>query len=137
MGRVVSDLHKKPPTSVSAFFDGRCPACRRLTARFRRLGTAGRRDLLPRDLADYPHALKTFGIGAVEARRGIHVVDRTGALRSGADALIALWRELPGWRWCAALISLPVLHGAARLLLGRVHVPSAAAHPKPKGARHD
>jgi predicted DCC family thiol-disulfide oxidoreductase YuxK len=36
-----------------------------------------------------------------------HVQDRHGQLLSGAQAFLALWSRLPGWRWLALAGRLP------------------------------
>ena len=130
MGRVLSDLVRGmdaraaapetvAPTSIATFYDGGCPDCRRDVERYRSLAfrRLGRRaDLLWRDIRTCPDALRCFGVDRRAARHGIYVVDRAGRMRSGVDALIALWRELPGYRPLAWLLGLPGIHDiAARL----------------------
>ena len=50
-----------------------------------------------------------------------HVMDRDGQLISGAQAFLALWAALPGWRWLALAGRLPgaswVLERMYRLFL--------------------
>lgn len=114
------------PTSITIFFNGACPVCRSAIERYRAY-MAERRDILWRDVRDHPDALLCFGIDRDAAARCVHVIDRTGALRKGVDAAIALWREMPGKRrWRARVLSLPVVHGVAGWLYRRDIVPWAA-----------
>jgi hypothetical protein len=114
MTRFVTDLVKgHPPTTLAVFFDGAAPAQAARAVRYRRALNPARRDVLWRDLARYPEALSLFGLGRAAARRGFAVVDRLGRLRIGLDARVALWRELPGYRWRAWLFDLT---GVAALL---------------------
>jgi len=123
MTRVISDLvGKRRPTSVTTFYDGRCPVCQGAVTRYRAVG-GGIPDLLWRDVNRFPDALACFGIDRHAAERRIHVVDRTGALRAGVDAMIAIWRELPHRRWRADLFSLPFIHGLMSLAYDLVFAP--------------
>ena len=112
MTRFVTDLVKGyPQTTLAVFFDGASPEQAARAARYRRAQHPARRDVLWRDLARYPDALSLFGLG--RAAGGFAVVDRLGRLRIGLDARVALWRELPGYRWRARLLD---LSGIAALL---------------------
>lgn len=115
------------PTTVTTFYDGSCPVCRSAITRYMRIGAAENPDLLWRDVNYFPNALKCFGVDQRRAQRRIHVIDRTGALRAGVDAAIAIWRELPRRRWRARLLSLPLVHPLAGLLYDRVFAPGLRA----------
>ena len=88
---------------VIVFFDGGCPMCRREIAHYRRLKGAERVDW--RDIHADPDTLATAGISWQQAMERLHVQDGTGVLRTGAHAFVALWRELPGYRWLARIVS--------------------------------
>ena len=128
MGRFVTDLVRgHPPTALTVFFDGASPRQAARAARYRRSLSVCRDDLLWRDVSRFPDALSLFGLGREAARSGLAVVDRYGRLRIGFDARVALWRELPRYRWRSALLDLfgvaailerPVTPRAARRLHG-------------------
>ncbi|MFY0010899.1 DCC1-like thiol-disulfide oxidoreductase family protein, partial [Acinetobacter baumannii] len=63
------------------------------------------------------------GLGQDAALARFHVLDADGRLRSGAEGFVALWRQLPGWRWLARLAALPgvmtLLEYGYRLFLPR------------------
>ena len=134
MTRFVTDLVRGyPPTTLAVFFDGAVPAQAARASRYRRMLNPARRDVLWRDLARFPDALSLFGLGRAAARRGLAVVDRLGRLRVGLDARVALWRELPGYRWRAWLFD---LCGMAALLERPVTPRRAEAlRPKPRDVR--
>jgi len=114
MTRFVTDLVRANlPTTLAVFYDGASPGQAARASRYRRALHPARRDVLWRDLAHHPDALSLFGLGRRAARRGLAVVDRLGRLRIGLDARVALWRELPGYRWRALLFDLA---GIAALL---------------------
>ena len=107
MGRFVTDLVRgHPPTALTVFYDGAAPAQAARAARYRRDAPAARRDLLWRDLSRFPEALSLFGLSRPSAGTGLAVVDRYGRLRIGLDARIALWRELPRYRWRSLVLDL-------------------------------
>lgn len=126
MTRFVTDLVKGyPQTTLAVFFDGASPEQAARAARYRRALHPARRDVLWRDLARYPDALSLFGLG--RAAGGFAVVDRLGRLRIGLDARVALWRELPGYRWRARLLDL----AGIAALLERPVTPRRAARGTP------
>lgn len=114
MTRFVSDIVRGyPPTTLAVFYDGAAPDQAARARRYRSALHPRRRDVLWRDLARHPDALSLFGLGRGAAQGGLAVVDRLGRLRIGLDARVALWRELPGYRWRALLLD---LSGIAALL---------------------
>jgi hypothetical protein len=114
MGRFVTDLVRgHPPSALTVFFDGAAPRQAARAARYRATLPPARRDVLWRDLRRFPDALSLFGLGRGAALNGLAVVDRFARLRVGLDARVALWRELPGYRWRAAALD---LLGIARLI---------------------
>ena len=88
-------------------YDGACPLCRREIAVYR--------DLQPLQ-ADSPVCFTDVSNAAVPLPAGttreqllarFHVQGRDGQLLSGAQAFLALWAALPGWRWLALAGRLP------------------------------
>lgn len=144
MARFVADLVRRhPPTALTVFYNGAAPRQAARAARYR-AGARARRDLLWRDVSRYPDALSLFGLGRSAACAGLAVVDRHGRLRLGLDARVALWRELPRYRWrslvldclgIAALLERPVTPRTARATARRARsaplTPRRPASPQP------
>lgn len=102
-------------------YNGACPVCSREIAHYRRLSTA--RDLPHRydDLADAEN-LRTWGVTADDAAKRLHV-RKDGRIYVGVPAFIALWEDLPGYRWLARFVKLPGVFHAARWTYNRILAP--------------
>lgn len=96
---------------LTVLYDGACPLCRREIGVYR-----GLQPLRPdspvcfADISDaaflLPPALPP-GTTREQLLARFHVRGRDGALLSGAQAFLALWAALPGWRWLALAGRLP------------------------------
>lgn len=90
--------------TLQVMFDGSCPLCRREVGVYR--------DLTPSepiqwvDVSDAGIALPA-GCDRATFMTRFHVRTADGRLVSGAEAFVALWRTLPGWRWLGRIGALP------------------------------
>jgi len=66
--------------------------------------------------------LVRWGVSRDAAARRLHVL-KDGQVLTGVDAFVALWQEMPRYRWLARLVSLPVIRPAARMVYDRVLAP--------------
>ncbi len=116
----MNDIQKETDKEVlplTVLYDGACPLCRREIGVYR--------DLQPlhpdspvcfADVSDAAISLPPTlppGTTREQLLARFHVRGRDGVLLSGAQAFLALWAELPGWRWLALVGRLP---GAAWLM---------------------
>lgn len=102
---------------LTVLYDGACPLCRREIGIYRRLQPL--RSDAPVCFADVgdtalalPPALPS-GTTREQLLARFHVRERDGRLLSGAQAFLALWAALPGWRWLALAGRVP---GAAWMM---------------------
>lgn len=122
---------KQPPLTV--LYDGACPLCRREIGVYR--GLRSDTQVCFADVSDTAAALPAElppGTTREQLLARFHVRAADGRLLSGAQAFLALWSLLPGWRWLAAAGRLPgalwVLERCYRLFLrGRPMLQRAAA----------
>ena len=91
-------------------YDGACPLCRREIALYR--GAGGDVPLRFADVSDEAVALPP-SLTRDTALARFHVQRADGQIVSGAQAFLALWSVLPGWRWLARVARVP---GIAQLL---------------------
>ena len=96
---------------LTVLYDGACPLCRREIGVYR--GLQPLRSDAPVCFADISNAAMPLpsalppGTTREQLLARFHVRGRGGELLSGAQAFLALWAELPGWRWLARVGRLP------------------------------
>ena len=101
----MSELHINETTrtepSLTVLYDGACPLCRREISVYRNLQPL--RSDAPVCFADVSDAAVSLPPGTTREQllARFHVKGRDGVLLSGAQAFLALWSALPGWRWLA------------------------------------
>lgn len=92
---------------LTVLYDGACPLCRREIGIYR-----GLRPLRPNSsvcFADVNDSALELPPGTTREQllARFHVRGHDGQLLSGAQAFLALWAALPGWRWLALAGRLP------------------------------
>jgi predicted DCC family thiol-disulfide oxidoreductase YuxK len=88
---------------MTVLYDGACPLCRREIGLYR--GLHAESLLSFEDVSDV--AVVPDGVTRARLLARFHVRQADGRLLSGAQAFLALWAVLPGWRWLARLGRLP------------------------------
>lgn len=93
--------------ALTVLYDGACPLCRREIAVYRDLQPL--QAYSPVCFADVSNAAVPLPAGTTREQllARFHVQGRDGQLLSGAQAFLALWAALPGWRWLALAGRLP------------------------------
>ena len=92
---------------LTVLYDGACPLCRREIAVYR--GLQPLRPDTPVCFADVSDTALPVPPGTTREQllARFHVRAADGELLSGAQAFLALWATLPGWRWLALAGRLP------------------------------
>ena len=92
---------------LTVLYDGACPLCRREIGIYR--GLQPLQADSPVCFADVSDATSPLPPGTTRENllARFHVRSRDGQLLSGAQAFLALWAALPGWRWLARVGRLP------------------------------
>ncbi|MFW2587445.1 thiol-disulfide oxidoreductase DCC family protein [Sagittula sp. SSi028] len=100
---------------VTVYYDGSCPLCSVEIGHYEKCARAGQLAFV--DVSQEGASLGA-DLDADTAMRRFHVRQADGALASGAAGFVALWAQLPRWRWLAKLARLPgvtpVLEGLYR-----------------------
>lgn len=89
---------------LTVLYDGACPLCRREIGVYRGLSP-----IAPVCFADVSDAALALPPGTTREQllARFHVRGDDGQLRSGAQAFLALWAVLPGWRWLTLVARFP------------------------------
>ena len=109
---------KQTPPALTVLYDGACPLCRREIGIYRNVQSD-----TPVCFADVSDAAVPLPARATRQQllARFHVQRHDGELLSGAQAFLALWSVLPGWRWLALAGRLPgavwLMERAYRLFL--------------------
>lgn len=103
-------------TSLSVFYDGACPLCRREIALYRNL--PAREPVKYVDISD-----ASCPVPAGQSREALlarfHVQHADGRMDGGARAFLTLWARLPYWRWLARIGAMPGIVALLELLYSR------------------
>ena len=93
---------------LTVLYDGACPLCRREVGMYK--GLTPLEPVAWRDISEpnaaLPAEAATAGDRAAYLAR-FHVQRADGQVLSGAEAFVALWSALPGWRWLGRVAALP------------------------------
>ncbi len=118
----MTDLSRTEPTetplSLTVLYDGACPLCRREIGLYCDLRTS-----TPIHFANVSDDSVSLPAGTTRQQllARFHVQRGNGELLSGAQAFLALWAVLPGWRWLALMGRIPgvpwLMERAYRLFL--------------------
>ena len=100
---------REPAPALSVLYDGSCPLCRREIGIYR--GLRANERVCFTDISGA--APVPPGTTREQLMARFHVRTADGHLLSGAQAFLALWATLPGWRWLARIGRLP---GAASIM---------------------
>ena len=95
------------PPALTVLYDGACPLCRREIGVYRGLDPL--QSDTPLCFSDVSNAALPLPAGTTREQlmARFHVQRPDGELLSGAQAFLALWAVLPGWRWLAFAGRLP------------------------------
>jgi predicted DCC family thiol-disulfide oxidoreductase YuxK len=99
-----------PAAPLTVLYDGACPLCRREIGIYR--GLQPDSPVCFADVSD-PASPLPGNTTREQLLARFHVRGSDGRLLSGAQAFLALWAVMPGWRWLARFGRLP---GAAWLM---------------------
>lgn len=102
----MTERSKETP-ALTVLYDGACPLCRREIDVYR--GLRPLRSDTPVCYSDVSDAALSLPPGTTREQllARFHVRSHDGQLLSGAQAFLALWAALPGWRWLAWAGRLP------------------------------
>lgn len=101
----------KSSEKLTVLYDGSCPLCRREISHVKGLAErSGENTLCFVDISNVSAECNQLAISTTERTKLLarfHVQRPDGSRLDGAAAFVAMWKQLPGWRWLAKLAQLP------------------------------
>lgn len=101
-----------PPNQPLVVYDGACPYCRRQMQVLARIDRRGVFRSVP--FQDPDLAARYPVLAGSDLERGVRLIDTTGRITVGAEAVYQIARRLPGWRWPALLYRVPPMNWVGR-----------------------
>lgn len=108
-----------PMSDTHVLYNDTCPICSREIRHYDKLARAADLPLTFDGLQD--HA-ERWGIDPDAAAQRLHV-KRGETILTGFDAFVAIWEDIPRYRWLARLATLPVLRHIIAALYDHVAAP--------------
>lgn len=105
----------KPAYPLKVFYDGACPVCSRLAAKYRKPDTARRLEFI--DIAAPGFDPGAYGRKMAEFITSLNVMDAEGRFCTGFEGLRAIWASFPAgspYRLLSRLMGLPIVSQVAR-----------------------
>jgi uncharacterized protein len=112
---------------LSVYMNEACSICRAEMEHYEGLSRDASCPIAFERIGRVTAGLADHGLSDADLRRRLYIRDRTGTMRSGADAFAVLWAELPRYRWAARLVRVPGVHGMCDLVYDGLCVPFLAA----------
>lgn len=106
-------------TKTRVLYNDSCPICSREIKHYDRLAAEEQLSLSFEKLSTQAQA---WGIDPDTAAQRIHAI-RGDEILTGFDAFVAMWSEIPRYRWLSRLCSLPVIRTIVRWVYDRVAAP--------------
>ena len=122
---------------LTTYYNGACPVCRTEIKHYKRISRARHLDLAWCDIARDRFITRRLGLDREAVKRRLHAIDQEGRLFVGVAAFAAIWRELPGYRWAAWLVSRPVIRPLANCLYDGLLAPALYALNKARERRRE
>lgn len=90
------------------YFNGSCNICGPEVSYYKKLARQARANLIFQDIS----RLAPSGLNQETLLKHLHVRDADGNLLRGVPAFVLIWSRLPGFRYLAMLLNLPVIRHA-------------------------
>ena len=114
-------------------YNGQCPICSTEIGQYRRAADAAGAALCFTDLNRTD--LGPWGLSADDAARRLHLRRPDGQFVPGLPAFVAIWTDLPRWRWLAWLVTRPGIFWLATRAYDHVAAPALFALHRHRQAR--
>jgi uncharacterized protein (TIGR01777 family) len=129
LGEALTDLLQPDLAKMAAahvYYNGECPVCRTEMEHYASLCATARPQVQFIDSTQQADGLASYGLRREHLERRVYLHDSRGAIISGMPAIIALWSQMPRYKWLAHVFNLPLLRPASVAVYDHVIAPTLA-----------
>ena len=95
------------PMKWRFFFDGACHLCSREVDHYLKIPGAEKIEFI--DITGPTFSAQAYGLDPIAVNKAMHVISPDGAIFTGVDAFIEIWKVLPTYQTYARAANLPVV----------------------------
>lgn len=99
---------------IKVFYDDRCPLCRREIEYYKKISPPAVIHWC--GISQNTPTLEQHSISYTESLKILHAINTENKMHKGVDAFILIWQQLPGWRWLAKLVALPLIYQVMKVI---------------------
>jgi predicted DCC family thiol-disulfide oxidoreductase YuxK len=93
--------------SAEVFYDGGCPVCSRESGAWKKRDKVGHFCFI--DISSLEFRAEAYGLDAKSVNEVMHVRTSAGRVITGFEAILYIWKSVPGFRILYHIFSLPVI----------------------------
>ena len=120
---IVTSTDRRPADEQTLDANYECPVCSAEMRRYESDAKACGASLRFVAVTDAAAVAVRYGLTVRDMQRRFFL-ESAGRMYSGIEAFAHIWRQLPAFRWLAALVSLPIVNVAAAALYDMVLAPA-------------
>lgn len=110
-------------SSIDVFYDAGCPVCNAEIEHYRQACDVSGARIGFNDVSATDNPERVIGLPCADARKRLYARTQSGEIKSGVDALIEIWRRLPGYTWISRLANVPGIHATLEMFYDLVAAP--------------
>ncbi len=95
---------------TKTYYNADCPICDAEIGHYKNLCARNGALLTFHNIHHNDGKLKAYGLSQEDVTRRIYVLTHEDEVRGGIDAMIEIWRNLPGYRWLAKFCKIRTVH---------------------------
>ena len=108
---------------LTVLYNDKCPVCSFEIEHYRALCMRHGIDLAFEKISENGPTLQASGLSVTDAKKRLHVLVSGGQVKVGVDAFLALWAQMPIYKFLGYLISIPGIYHLATLVYNYVLAP--------------
>ena len=108
---------------LTVLYNDKCPVCAFEIEHYRALCMRHGVDLAFEKISENGPTLQASGLSVTDAKKRLHVLASDGQVKVGVDAFLALWAQMPIYKFLGYLVSIPGIYHLATLVYNHVLAP--------------